>query len=84
MIEHVTETNWPESYDSLHKLTAEYIQDADNYKSNGSNSNILKVGTEPGGYFYISTERWAFDTIDELINVLNDFKNKVKFTDGTK
>ena len=29
-----------------------------------------------GNYFVISTERWSFDSIDELILVLKDFKKK--------
>lgn len=39
---------------------------------------ILTVSTasEGGGMFYkIETEKWSFDTVEEMIDVLNDFKN---------
>lgn len=80
MIQHVTETAWPESVDCIYKMNAVYIQPSDNYSSNNED-NTLKIGTEPGGYFYIETKRWAFDDINELINILKDFKNKIKFAD---
>ena len=80
MIEHVTEMSIPPGDTAVNKMSVEYIQDSDNYKDNDI-ENTLTIGTEPGGYFYISTKRWAFDSIEELINILNDFKNKVKFTE---
>lgn len=80
MIEHVTEMSIPPGDTAVNKMSVEYIQDSDNYKDNDI-ENILTIGTEPGGYFYISTKRWAFDSIEELINILNDFKNKVKFAE---
>lgn len=81
MIEHVTEISIPFGDNAVNRMSVEYIQEADNYKED-STDNILTIGTEPGGYFYISTKRWAFDSIEELINILNDFKNKVKFTEN--
>ena len=39
----------------------------------------LNIHTEDGGggdYYVMDTERWAFDSIDELIEVLNQFKEK--------
>lgn len=84
MIEHVTELNIPNGDNAINRMSVEYIQESDNYKKEESD-NILTIGTEPGGYFYISTKRWAFDNIDELISILNDFNNKVKFsTNGSK
>jgi hypothetical protein len=84
MIEHVTELEWPESYDALYKLTAKYIQESDNYKEDTSEDNILTIGTEPGGYYYIETNRWAFDNLDEFVQLLQDFINKVKFISESK
>lgn len=80
MIEHVTEMSIPPGDTAVNKMSVEYIQDSDNYKDNDI-ENTLTIGTEPGGYFYISTKRWAFDSIEELINILYDFKNKVKFAE---
>lgn len=81
MIPHVTETAWPEHTNCIYKISMKYIQDADNYKEDSTSDNILEIGTEPGGYFYIKTERWAFDDIDEFIHILKDFKSKVGFAD---
>ena len=81
MIEHVTETSIPFGDNAVNRISVEYIQEADNYKEDSAD-NTLTIGTEPGGYFYISTKRWAFDSIEELINILNDFKNKVKFAEN--
>lgn len=81
MIEHVTEMSIPPGDTAVNKMSVEYIQDSDNYKDNDI-ENTLTIGTEPGGYFYISTKRWAFDSIEELINILYDFKNKVKFAEN--
>ena len=39
----------------------------------------LTIKTDNGGggdFFVIETKRWAFDTIDELIEILNKFKEK--------
>lgn len=80
MLEHVTETSWPDNTDCLYRIKAEYVQEVDNY-SLSDNDNFLEIGTEPGGYFYIKTERWAFDNVDELIRILNDFQSKFKFSE---
>jgi uncharacterized protein YfdQ (DUF2303 family) len=59
------------------KVTVEYTQDAD---SNSNEIQFLKVSTEDAGggiYYVIKTERWAFDNIDDLIKVLNDFEKRL-------
>jgi folate-binding Fe-S cluster repair protein YgfZ len=56
------------------KITIEYIQEAD---CNSKGEQILTLSTSDcgGGVYYIlETERWAFDTLEELIEVLEDFK----------
>ena len=38
---------------------------------------FLKIKTDDGGggdFFIIQTERWAFDSIEELVEILNKFK----------
>lgn len=84
MIKHVTEVEWPENSTLLYKINAQYVQDPDNYSPNPSVDNVLEIGTEPGGYFYIKTNRWAFDDIEELISILQDFKNKIDFANESK
>lgn len=59
------------------KLT--YSQENEN---NNSIIYTLEVSTETQGdgfYFVIKTDRWAFEKVEDLVKVLNDFKNKAKF-----
>ena len=59
------------------KLT--YSQENEN---NNSIIDTLEVSTDTQGdgfYFIIKTDRWAFEKVDDLVKVLNDFKNKAKF-----
>ena len=60
------------------EVTVTYCQDGD---SNASNDfQRLEVKTEDAGggsFFVIKTDRWAFDKIDDLINILNDFKKRI-------
>lgn len=65
------------------RVSVEYCQEAD---SCADGLNFLRMRTEDAGggtYFVIKTKRWAFDDIDELIEVLNDFKARMK-TDNNK
>ena len=62
----------------MNKITVNYSQ------SNEINSDIddnLKLSIchqAAGFYFVMKTYRWAFNDIDELIEILNDFKSKAK------
>ena len=41
--------------------------------------SITKIGGDNGGggdFFVIETERWSFDSFDELIELFNKFKEK--------
>ena len=59
------------------KLT--YTQESDTNSSEGYQDLNLQLEESNGGhYFVLSTERWAIDNIDELINVLKDFKERCK------
>lgn len=56
-------------------VSVEYIQDT----ANEDDIEILKVFTENNGiarYLNISTEKWSFGEIDDLIEILNDFKKR--------
>lgn len=56
----------------------EYTQECDEVSDDYQRLEI-STGSQGGGmYFVIKTERWAFDDIDDLIAVLNDFKEKTK------
>jgi hypothetical protein len=53
-----------------------YTQECD---ESSNDIQELKVFTEDNGagkYIVFSTERWAIDSIDELIEILNDFKTR--------
>ena len=56
------------------KLT--FAQDSDCLSTE---DQFLTIKTDNGGagdFFVIETERWAFDSVDELIEIFNKFKEK--------
>lgn len=57
----------------LDTWSKQYTQDGDCCE--GDNIQILDVSQHDGGggpFFVINTNRWAFDSIDELVKVLRD------------
>jgi hypothetical protein len=53
-----------------------FAQDAD---CNSTEDQFLTIKTDNGGggdFYVIETERWAFDSIDELVELINKFKEK--------
>ena len=53
-----------------------FAQDAD---CNSTEDQFLTIKTDNGGggdFYVIETERWAFDSIDELVEIINKFKEK--------
>lgn len=57
-------------------LEMTYTQEADCCTTE---EQYLTIKTDNGGggdFFVIETKRWAFDTIEELISTLNEFKAK--------
>jgi len=64
---------------ALMNLKANYIQNADSECLTQADQ-VLKIWTENSGtdepYLVIKTDRWAFDNIEDLINLLNDFKSR--------
>ncbi len=58
-----------------------YIQNSDSNDEDVDGAQELQLGVENAGggnYFVMETERWAFDKIDDLIAILEDFKKLVK------
>ena len=58
------------------ELSTTFVQTGD---GNSPDDQFLTIKSEECGadnYFVIETERWAFDKIDELIELLNQFKDK--------
>jgi hypothetical protein len=62
---------------AVNKVSVEYTQEAD---SNSDGLQLLEVSTEDAGggvYYVLKTERWAFDNLNDLIKVLNDFEKRL-------
>ena len=62
------------------KLQAEYTQESDCMQSDNLGQNLIikteSDGVSSGNFFIIETDRWAFDDIDEFIEILKSFKEK--------
>ena len=55
-----------------------YSQDSDGNDSSEEHQ-FLEIATEDcggGNYLVLKTDRWAFDNIEELINLLHEFKKE--------
>lgn len=62
---------------AVNKVSVEYTQEAD---SNSEGLQLLEISTEDAGggvYYVLKTERWAFDNLNDLIKVLNDFEKRL-------
>ena len=62
---------------AVNKVSVEYTQEAD---SSSDGLQLLEVSTEDAGagvYYILKTERWAFDNLNDLIKVLNDFEKRL-------
>lgn len=62
---------------SVNKVSVEYTQEAD---SSSDGLQFLEVSTEDAGggvYYVLKTERWAFDNLNDLVKVLNDFEKRL-------
>ena len=83
MIKHCTETSYPNEL-CVEQITVTYAQPQDNYSPEYQSDQKITIKTEPGGYFVIETDRWAFDEVDEIIEIINDFKSKLEFAEDCK
>jgi len=64
---------------TIQKLTIEYNQEGDSVLD--GLDQTLEISTEDAGgwhYYVIKSDRWAFDSLDELIKILNDFEQRLK------
>jgi len=53
-----------------------YTQECDESSQDWQSLKIFTNDNGTGKYIVFSTERWAIDSIDELIEILNDFKTR--------
>jgi hypothetical protein len=62
------------------KLQIEYRQESDCMQSDKLGQNLIirteSDGVQSGNFFIIETDRWAFDDIEEFIEILKSFKTK--------
>lgn len=68
---------------AVESVKVNYWQDAD---TNSRDPQSLELSTEESGsgiYFVLKTERWAFDNIEQLVSVLQDFQSRLS-NDGIK
>ena len=64
----------------LFSLSAIYTQEADSSCSNETCQELeLKTDDAGGGMYYVlSTKRWAFESVDEIVGIIEDFLKRVK------
>jgi hypothetical protein len=53
-----------------------YVQECDESSQDLQSLKIFTNDNGAGKYIVFETERWAIDSIDELIEILNDFKTR--------
>jgi hypothetical protein len=58
------------------KLKMHFVQDPDGNDSVDQELSIHNEDCGGGDYYVIKTKRWAFENIDDLIKILNEFKTK--------
>jgi hypothetical protein len=65
----------------LESMTATYSQEDDCCYSSELGTQKIEISIQDGGggmYYILATDRWAFDTIEDLTNLINQFINKTK------
>lgn len=64
----------------IDSVVATYTQEGDEQSPNGGD-NFITFESEginfEMNYFVIKTERWAFDNIEEMVALLEDFKKRI-------
>ncbi len=53
-----------------------YTQECDESSQDWQSLKIFTSDNGAGKYIVFETKRWAIDSIDELIEILNDFKTR--------
>lgn len=65
---------------AIESMTIKYIQNEDDMSPDNSGMQSLILKTRDAGagvYFVLSTERWAFESFEELEKVFEDFKTRI-------
>lgn len=59
-------------------MKIKYIQNGDGNSDNVQELDLSEEDCGGGKYFVLSTERWSFDKLEDLIIILNDYVEKNK------
>jgi hypothetical protein len=65
---------------SLGEMSVRYMQPANSCNADGDLES-LKIKIMDGGaghFFVLKSKGWSFDSVDDLINILNDFKSRLE------
>ena len=60
----------------IEEISITYTQECDESSQDWQSLKIFTSDNGAGKYIVFETERWAIDNIDELVEILNDFKLK--------
>ena len=67
----------PQIKQFIKEASASYSQPADCLDGGDQLLTIKSLDGGGGNFFVIETERWAFDSVEELVQVLEHFKSKL-------
>lgn len=62
----------------MNEISVNYSQVNEDNIDTDDNLNISIYHQGSGFYYVLKSKRWAFNDIDELVNILQDFKSKAK------
>ena len=65
---------------TINEISAKYVQEKDGCDGGDDLQELSIITQDAGGgvYYVIETQRWAFNDVEELVAVIEDFKNRLK------
>ena len=60
----------------INKISVNYSQVNENETDTDDNLKLSICHQGDGFYYVLESKRWAFNNIDELVKILNDFQSK--------
>lgn len=62
----------------INEISVNYSQVNENETDKEDNLKLSICHQGAGFYYVLESKRWAFNNIDELVKILNDFNSKAK------
>lgn len=62
----------------INEISVNYSQVNENETDTEDNLKLSICHQGAGFYYVLESKRWAFNNIDELVKILNDFNSKAK------